>query len=169
VQSFGQASARIERAWGGRTLTQTNLRTHLAQLRAMDLPAVLEMFHPSRRDTCFVALLHLDERNAVIAAGDRPDETVPVPQIDELWTRDAVLSWPEDAVLRTDQGRLAEWARPRLSAQGYGGDELTAAVRRFQADAHLVNDGLLGPRTRMALFARDPGQRPRLSAAKGAP
>jgi hypothetical protein len=169
AESFAQANARIVRAWGERSLTQTTLRTHLAQLRAIDLPAALELFHPSRRDTCFVALLHLDERDALIAAGDRPDETVPVQQIDELWTRDAVLSWPEDEALRTDEGRLAEWARPRLAAQGYGGDDLTAAVRRFQAEARLVSDGLLGPRTRIVLFARDPGARPRLSVERGTP
>ncbi len=116
-----------------------------------------------------MALVHLDERQAVIAAGDRSDETLPVQQIDELWTREAALSWPEDEALAADDGRLAEWAGPRLAAQGYRASDLTAAVRRFQSDARLVSDGLLGPRTRMTLFARDPGPRPRLSAMKGTP
>jgi general secretion pathway protein A len=168
-QSFAQASARIARAWAGGSLNQTTLRTHLAQLRAIGLPAVLEMFHPSRKDTCFVALLRLDESDALVAAGDGPDEKVPVSQLDELWTHDALLAWPENDTVRSDEGRAAEWARPRLAAQGYGGDDLAAAVRRFQADAHLVSDGLLGPRTRMVLFARDPGPRPRLAAEEGTP
>jgi general secretion pathway protein A len=168
-QSFAQANARIARAWAERSLSQTTLRTHLAQLRAIGLPAVLEMFHPSRKDTCFVALLRLDERDAVIAAGDGPDETVPARQLDELWTRDALLSWPESDALRGDETRAAEWARPRLATQGYGDDDLAAAIRRFQADAHLVSDGLLGPRTRMVLFARDPGPRPRLGTGRGTP
>ena len=42
---------------------------------------------------------------------------------------------------------------------------MAAAVRRFQQSAGLVTDGLLGPRTRMALFALSPGARPRLSAS----
>ena len=166
-QSFAQANARVARAWADRPLTQTTLRTHLAQLRAISLPTVLEMFHPSRKDTCFVALLQLDLREAVIAAGDRPDESVPVQLIDALWTRDALISWPEGEPLRSDENRVAEWARPRLAALGYGGEDLAAAVRRFQADSQLVSDGLLGPRTRMVLFARNPGPRPALALGKG--
>ncbi len=165
--SFTQASARVARAWGPQPLNRTTLRTHLDQLRAIDLPAVLEMFHPSRTDTCFVALLRLEERHALIAAGDRPDETVPLRQVDELWTREAVLLWPESESLRADAARLAEWARPRLTAQGHRETDLSAAVRSFQAEARLVSDGLLGPRTRMVLFARDPEPRPRLSTEKG--
>jgi general secretion pathway protein A len=162
-RSFAQASARVEAAWGARPVARTTLRTHFSQLRAIDLPAVLELFHPSRRDTCFVALVRLDQGSAVVAAGDRPDRVVPVRQIDEFWTRDAVVFWPEDEALRTDAARRTAWARPRLAARGYRGD-LPDAVRRFQRDSRLVSDGLLGPRTRMALFAGDPGDRPRLSA-----
>ncbi len=161
-RSFAQASARVASVWGGRPLARTTLRTHLAQLREIDLPAVLELFHPSRRDTCFVALLRLDARRAVIAAGSGPDQAVPVREIDEFWTRDAVLSWPEDPALRTDEARRTAWAQARLAARGYHGD-LGEAVRRFQKDARLVSDGLLGPRTLMVLFASAPGQRPRLS------
>ncbi len=165
--SFAQASARIARAWAGEPLSQTTLRTHLGQLRAIDLPVVLEMFHPSRKDTCFVALVRLGASDARIAAGDGPDETVPLALLDELWTRDAVIAWPEQPALRADEGRLRAWARPRLAALGYGGEDLAAAVRQFQVDARLVSDGLLGPRTRMVLFARDPGPRPRLVPEKG--
>ncbi len=167
--SFIQASARIGQAWDARTLSHTTLRTHLAQLRAIDLPAVLEMFHPSRRDTCFVALLRLDEREALIAAGGGRPESVPVRQLDELWTRDAVLSWPEEQALRSDEARRAAWARGALASLGYREDDLEAAVRRFQRDANLVSDGVLGPRTRMTLFAREPGPRPRLAQSGGQP
>ncbi len=93
--SFAAAAARIGTAWGGRVLSRATLRTHLDQLRALDLPAALEMFHPSRRDTCFVALLRLDDRAAVVAAGDAPEIEAPLAQIDALWTRDAVVWWPE--------------------------------------------------------------------------
>ena len=167
--SFAAAAARVEAAWGGGALSRTALRTHLEQLRSLDLPAVLEMFHPARRDTCFVALLRLDERAAVVAAGDLPPIEAPLSQIDALWTRDAVVWWPEPADMRTDRERREAWARQRLSGLGYAEPEMAVAVSRFQGSAGLVPDGLLGPRTRMALFALSPGSRVRLSASGGRP
>jgi general secretion pathway protein A len=167
--SFAAAAARVEAAWGGGALSRTALRTHLDQLRSLDLPAVLEMFHPTRRDTCFVALLRLDERAGVVAAGDLPHVEVPLSQIDALWTRDAVVWWPEPAPMRPDREGRAAWARQRLSGLGYAEPEMAAAVSRFQASSGLVPDGLLGPRTRMALFALSPGSRVRLSASGGRP
>jgi general secretion pathway protein A len=165
--SFAAAQARVGRAWGGGALSRTALRTHLDQLRALDLPAVLEMFHPTRRDTCFVALLRLDERTAVVAAGDAPEVEAPVGQVDALWTRDAVLWWPESAEVREDAARREAWVRQALSALGHGGPDDEAALARFQQSAGLVPDGLLGPRTRMALYALAPGARPRLAPARG--
>jgi general secretion pathway protein A len=167
--SFAAAAARVEAEWGGGALSRTTLRTHLEQLRALDLPAVLEMFHPARRDTCFVALLRLDERAAVVAAGGAAEIEAPLSQIDALWTRDAVLWWPESAEMRTDRGRREAWARQALSGLGYTEPEMATAVSRFQESAGLVPDGLLGPRTRIALFALSPGSRARLSASGGRP
>ena len=167
--SFAAAAARVEAAWGGSALSRTTLRTHLEQLRALDLPAVLEMFHPARRDTCFVALLRLDERAAVVAAGGAPEIEAPISQIDAFWTRDAVLWWPEPVGMRTDRGQSEARARQALSGLGYAEPDMAAAVSRFQQSAGLVPDGLLGPRTRMALFALSPGSRTRLSASGGQP
>jgi general secretion pathway protein A len=165
--SFAAASARVEASWGGSTLSRTALRTHLEQLRSLDLPAVLEMFHPARRDTCFVALLHLDERAAVVAAADLQPIEAPLSQIDALWTRDAVVWWPEPADVRQAGARREAWARQSLSGLGYTEPEMAVALRRFQEAARLVPDGLLGPRTRMALFALSPGSRVRLSSGGG--
>ncbi len=161
--SFAAAVARVQRAWGEEGLSRATLRTHLDQLRSLGLPAVLEMFHPSRRDTCFVTLLRLDARAAVVAAGDA-DLEAPLSQVDALWTRDAVLFWPEPPEARRDS-----WAKETLASLGYAEPDLAAAVARFQKDADLVPDGLLGSRTRMALFARAPGERPRLAPDGGRP
>ena len=162
--SFAAAAAHIGAAWGTAALSRTTLRAHLEQLRALDLPAALEMFHPARRDTCFVALLRLDDRAAHVAAGDAGDFVAPLEQIDALWTRDVVVWWPEPADAHAGSIRGEAWARQALSGLGYGDPELRAAVSGFQQKAGLVPDGLLGPRTRMALFALTPGPRPRLRA-----
>ena len=160
--SFASAAAYVQEAWGRRVLSRTALRTHLGRLRALDLPVVLEMFHPSRRDTCFVALLGLDGRTATVGAADAPQLETPLDQVDELWTKDAVVWWPEPADVGRDDARREAWARRALSALGYDEPELRAAVGRFQEAAGLVPDGVPGPRTRMALYALAPGERPRL-------
>jgi general secretion pathway protein A len=161
--SFASAAARVEAAWGGGALSRTTLRTHLDHLRALDLPVALEMFHPSRRDTCFVALLRLDERTAVVGAGDGPEIGAPRSQVDALWTRDAVVWWREPPDLAAAVRREA-WVRDALVALGYGEPQLLGAVSRFQQATGLVPDGVPGPRTRMALFALSSGDRPRLAA-----
>jgi general secretion pathway protein A len=165
--SFAAAAARIEGAWGEAPLARATLRTHLAQLRALDLPVVLEAFHPSRRDTCFVALLRVDDQQALVGAGDGPPLAAPLSQVDALWTRDAVAFWPEPAPLRTSREAREAWARGVLSGLGHSDADLAAAVRRFQQEADLVPDGLLGPRTRLALFAHAAAERPRLSSPGG--
>jgi general secretion pathway protein A len=166
--SFAAAAARIGAAWGSGPLSRATLRTHFDQLRALDLPAALEMFHPARRDTCFLALLRLGDGSASVSVGDSPPIDAPLDQVDALWTRDAVVWWREPAASRTDPNGEA-WARPALAALGHADAELASAVSGFQQTVGLVPDGLLGPRTRMALFALTPGPRPRLTTAGGAP
>ncbi|HSD28210.1 MAG TPA: peptidoglycan-binding protein, partial [Vicinamibacteria bacterium] len=163
--SFAAAAARIAAAWEGRPLSRATLRTHFDQLRALDLPAALEMFHPSRRDTCFVALLRLGDGTATVTVDDAPRVEAPLEQLDALWTRDAVVWWLEPEDTRAAGGKA--WARQALAGLGHVDAELTSAVSAFQQRVGLVPDGVLGPRTRMALFAMKPGRRPRLTAEEG--
>ena len=165
--SFVSAAARVQAAWGRARLSRTPLRTRLQQLRAFDLPAALELAHPSRRDTCFAALLRLEQRAAVVALGGEPELEVPLDQLDDLWTQDAVVWWPDPAA---DLRQTGEGVARALAGLGFADADLAAAVTRFQQHASLVADGRLGPRTRMALFAltaRD--DRPRLSAGADRP
>ena len=161
--SFAAAAARVQSAWGRAVLSRAPLRSQLEQLRAFDLPAVLELAHPSRRDTCFAALLRLDERSAVVAVGNEPEIEVPLAQLDGLWTRDAFVWWPEDPALRGNLDERDARARQALVGLGFAEPEFARAVERFQRETSLVADGQLGPRTRMAVYALSPGARPRLS------
>lgn len=164
--SYAQANGRVARAWGeaDALLAQAALRTHLDQLRAIDLPAALEVFHPSRPGTCWIALLGLGHGSARVFLGPGHEEVVPVSQLEAFWTRNAVVSWPEDPAATARPGHLDTWARERLAARGYADASLADAVRRFQEAEGLVNDGLLGPRTRMALFALSASDHPSLNA-----
>jgi hypothetical protein len=165
-RSMRSATDAIGRLWNSPSLAQTTLRASVSLLRRLDLPAVLELSHPSRRDTCFVALLGLEQETALVSVMDGPAVRVSISELDELWSRDAVLLWPDPVGLaRVPQGpSTSDWARRRLGALGYPPDApLSENLARFQKDAALVSDGLLGQKTIVALYSLDAIERPRLS------
>jgi len=160
------AEFEVTALWGGRALERTTLRTHLDQVRRLDLPVVLEMFHPGRTDTCFVALLRLSDGQALLARGPGATLQVSEAELDRLWTRQATFLWRDFDALGTppDADRAAAWTRSSLGRLGYlaDGADLSSAVARFQRDAELSADGVIGERTLMTLYSRGPYARPRL-------
>jgi general secretion pathway protein A len=166
--SFESAVAAVQGVWGEARLERTFLRTHLDQLRRFDLPVVLEMFHPSRRATSYVALLRLDGATALVADGRGGSQTVPVGEVDRRWTRQAVFLWRD--VEATDAGhdaaRTAAFVRASLTRLGYSGAaaDLAPEVARFQRDSELAADGVIGNQTLMALYSLGLYERPRLQA-----
>jgi general secretion pathway protein A len=166
--SLQEAVARIQGLWGTPELERTALRTHMDQVRRLDLPVVLEMFHPARTDTCYVALLRIDGAQALVATGAGPSLRVPLSELDRLWTRQAIFLWRDFDALSAgaDPGRTEAWARDRLATLGYLRDaDLATAVTRFQQDADLAADGRIGSRTLMTLYSRGAYTRPRLGGA----
>ncbi|HJS58216.1 MAG TPA: AAA family ATPase [Vicinamibacteria bacterium] len=163
--SLRQATADIEALWGPGPLVATPFRTHLAQVRRFDLPAALEMFHPSRRDTCYLALIRLDGDAAVVGDGRGGTQRVAVRDLDQLWTRQATLMWRDSLSAAADAARTGQFARDSLGRLGYleAGGDLTAAVARFQRDTELAPDGIIGQRTLLALYSLGPHEGPRLS------
>jgi len=164
-ESLAGAVRDVQALWGNEPLEKTSLRTHLDQLRRLDLPAVLEMFHPTRRDTCYVALLRLEGDEAVVAGPKGAPLRVPVAEVDRWWTRQAIFLWRDFDLAQGDPARTAAWAREALGRLGYLGHDpdLPAAVARFQRDAQLTADGVLGSRTLMSLYTRGNYPRPRLT------
>ena len=167
--SFQSAIAAVEAAWGGSGLARTTLRTTFDQVRRLDLPVVLEMFHPSRPDTSFVALLQLRDETATIDIGNGERIEAPLVQVDAFWTREAVFPWPADREVPTEPTARASWLRGALARLGYADPDARVAVERFQRDVGLVPDGLPGPRTQLVLFALKPAEGPRLSAGREGP
>jgi general secretion pathway protein A len=166
--SMQEAVTRIQGLWGPPALERTALRTHMDQVRRLDLPVVLEMFHPARADTCYVALLQIQGGEAQVATGSGPPLRVPLAEVDRLWTRQAIFLWRDFDALSgaSEPARTEAWARDRLSRLGYLRDaDLAAAVTRFQQDADLAADGRIGARTLMTLYSRGPYPRPRLGGA----
>jgi general secretion pathway protein A len=165
--SYGTAVAEIQALWGNISLEKTALRTHLDQVRRFDLPVILEMFHPARRETCYVALLRISGDTAVLGYGGGAPITVPIGDVDRLWTRQAVFLWhdPESVSNSPTEPRATAWVLAELGRLGYAGgtDTLATAVSRFQQDTELQPDGIVGARTIMALYSRAERSRPRLA------
>jgi len=164
--SYDAALGQVRALWGGDALERTVLRTHMDQVRRLDLPAVLEMFHPGRTDTCYLALLRIEGDHAIVSTGTGAPLRVPLAEVDRLWTRQAVFLWKDFDALSggADPGRTEAWARDNLSRMGYlrGNPDLAGAVARFQRDAELAADGVIGARTLMTLYSRAQYPRPRL-------
>jgi len=165
--SLEAALGSVQELWGPGTLERSALRTHLEQVRRLDLPVILEMFHPARRDTCSLALLRIEGEDGVVADGQGGTRRLPLREIDRLWTRQALFLWRDFEALDggRDEARTAAFARASLARLGYAtaGAELAAAVARFQGDTELSVDGLIGRRTLMTLYSLGLYARPRLS------
>ncbi len=163
------ALAHVQARWGNEPLERTSLRTHLDQVRHLDLPVILEMFHPSRRDTCFLALLGLEGDAALVAVGTDAPFRVAVADLDRLWTHEAVFLWRDFQGLARpeEKARTEAWAKDTLARLGYAGSEadLSALVGRFQRDSALIADGVIGSRTLMTLYSLGPYPRPRLKVS----
>jgi len=168
--SYDAALGEVRALWGGDAVERTVLRTHMDQVRRLDLPAVLEMFHPGRTDTCYLALLRIEGDHALVSTGSGAPLRVPLAEVDRLWTRQAVFLWKDFDALSggADPGRTAAWARDNLSRMGYlrGDPDLAGAVARFQRDAELAPDGVIGARTLMTLYSRAEYPRPRLTGGR---
>jgi general secretion pathway protein A len=144
-------------------LTATFLpSTTLAELRGIGLPALIELSESSRKRVYLVRRIE----GPVIALLNPAGEEVrlPVERFESTWTHAAWVLWrnidflPADAKLSMTPTVLATLAL-RLQKLGYlqpplpaaHGERFEQAVRRFQRDAGLPEDGIVGPRTTLAL------------------
>ncbi|MGB0127056.1 MAG: AAA family ATPase [Rhodocyclaceae bacterium] len=152
----------------------------LAKLRAINLPAVVELRSPTGAN--FVACLgSLNERGAELAVG-RQSRRVAVETFAKQWSGSATIVWrgPPNAAGKLAPGTrdpVVSWAGKRL-AQLNGGspidetdgsvERLRARVADFQRTQGLEADGVLGPATQVRLAQATDREVPNL-AGKGGP
>ncbi len=157
IASLENMAALAERA----ALEYTELETSFEQLRALNVPAVIEVTHPSRERVLFLTLtgLHGDDAVVYFAPGDFFE--LPVSVIEHYWNGRARVFWRDfdNLELRDDPGRLA-WARARLTTLGIvdpdlepADEAITEAIVALQQRIRLDPTGGLTPETRMALYS----------------
>jgi general secretion pathway protein A len=144
-------------------LEVVELRSHFEQIQRFNLPVIMELFHTSRSDTCFAALVHLDDDVAVVAFG--PGDTLRVPReaLERFWVHRAFVLWKDFEELGdagSKDGRLRAWVETGLKELGYLSDNIDltedavkAGIIHFQSSNYLSADGVVGPRTAMALYS----------------
>ncbi len=141
-------------------LQYTELDTTLDQLQALDLPAVLEVLHPSRDTVLYLTLTSLDRDSAVVYFAPGDFLRIPTSLLKKFWSGRARLFWRDfDSLETSDVSRRLAWARTRLQtlgllpeSEGAPGD-VQAAVRELQRKMRLEPDGDVGHETRMALYS----------------
>jgi general secretion pathway protein A len=152
-------------------LQYLELRTNLEQLRALDLPAVLEISPPSGIAPLYVALTGLEGDVAVVSFAPGDEFRLPVATLETFLSGGARLFWRDfDNLEAVGPAGQQAWTRARLATLGMlpgASDEsphqLREAVKELQKKVHLLPDGDVDNATRMALYSLSSGYRvPRL-------
>jgi general secretion pathway protein A len=144
-------------------LTATFLpSTTLADLRGIGLPALVELRESSGRRVYLVR--RVDRRTIALLTPGGDEVRLPVEGFEATWTHAAWVLWRNIDLLPTDPKltmtptafatlalRLQKlgYLQPPLPA--YYDERFDQAVRRFQRGAGLPEDGIVGPRTTLAL------------------
>jgi general secretion pathway protein A len=136
--------------------------TTLDELRAMDLPALVELAgQPAARP---VLLRRLDNVSAAFVAPSGAETRLSLDELDAAWTHAAWLVWRNVDLLPVDPNQdlnpiVVATLSLRLQKLGLieppvptsNSDRFRTAVRRFQESMGLAPDGIVGPRTTLAL------------------
>ena len=167
------AESEVQALWGGgaRSSARRCARTW-TRCGALDLPVVLEMFHPGApRHLLRGAGPRSRATQALVAAGAarpcacRRRSSTGCGRARPSSSGATSTPWAR----RADAARTAAWARESLGRLGYLGPDrdLASAVAALPARRELAADGVIGARTLMTLYSR--GHLPAPAAAREAP
>jgi general secretion pathway protein A len=145
----------------------TELWANFAGLRSANMPCMLEMFVPQELRPRYAVLINLGKDKARILYGEDQSLYVPLQLLDEFWLRRAFVFWKDfedlGEIVRTDdRGGPTVWIQAGLQTLGFYSGDLTGvfddateeAVRKFQQENNLLLDGVVGPKTRLVLYAQ---------------
>ena len=145
----------------GAALQYSELETSFAQLRALNVPAVLEVIHPSRDRKLYLTLTGLENDDAVVYFAPGDFYELPIDMVKKFWTGRARLFWRDfDELESADIPSRLVWARGRLKKMGLLDDDadsealdLQKALQELQKQVFLEPTGSVGHETRLALYS----------------
>jgi hypothetical protein len=136
--------------------------TTLAELRAVNLPAILEM--NGKYSVRFALLRRLDRGTASLIDPSGIQARMTIEDLEASWGHSAWVIWRNVDLLPVDPGQdltpiVVTTLGLRLQKLGLlspplptvNSDRFQLAVRRFQTSMGLTPDGIVGPRTTLAL------------------
>jgi len=145
----------------------TELWANFAGLRSANMPCILEMFVPQELRPRYAVLISLEKDKARILYGEDQSLYVPLQLLDEFWLRRAFVFWKDfeslgEIARAGDRGGPTVWIQAGLQTLGFYFGDLTGvfddateeAVRKFQQENNLLLDGVVGPKTRLVLYAQ---------------
>jgi len=134
----------------------------LEELQAMDLPALLELEAPSVPGPYL--LIRLDGSAATLVSPSGAETRVVADKLEESWTHSAWVMWRNVDLLPVDPNqeltpivigtlalRLQKLGLLSAPVPTSNTERFRQAVRRFQSSMGLEPDGIVGPRTTLAL------------------
>jgi general secretion pathway protein A len=134
----------------------------LDELRAVDLPAIVELQGKSAPRP--VLLRRLDNVSAILVSPSGGESRMSLDELDAAWTHSAWLVWRNVDLLPVDPNQdlspiVVTTLALRLQKLGLldapvptgNSERFRLAVRRFQESMGLTPDGIVGPRTTLAL------------------
>lgn len=144
----------------------TEMWANFDGLRSTNMPCMLEMFVPQELRPRYAVLAEMGTDSARIIYGGAQPLDVPLELLDQFWLRRAFVFWIDfeelgEIVRAGDYGGPVVWLQAGLKTLGFyaGGltgvfdDETEEAVRGFQQENDLLLDGVVGPKTRLVLYA----------------
>lgn len=163
-----------------RGLEHLAITGNTAMLRLLDVPAVLELRLPGTSGPRYAALVGMQDGAPVLAAGDGTTVSVQTAFLEKAWygqahvfSRDFEGLGPGTLDGRSRGARVTRLQGLLRHIGAYGGPEsglfdpaTSAAVLDFQRSRYVSADGIVGPLTRVALYAAAGGYpRPTLTDA----
>ncbi len=181
--SEAAAADDFQRIADRRGLDHLAITGNTAMLRLLDVPAVLELQLPGTSGPRYAALVGMQDGAPVLALGDGSLVTVQTTFLEQTWygqahvfSRDFEGLGPGTLDGRSRGARVTRLQGLLKHIGAYGGPEsglfdpaTSAAVLEFQRSRYVSADGIVGPLTRVALYAAAGGYpRPTLTGTAAA-
>ncbi|MFH1489184.1 MAG: AAA family ATPase [Pseudomonadota bacterium] len=149
---------------GGSRLEIWKIYGNLTRLRIMNYPAIVELKRAAHPEGVFAVLKTLKKDHVVLVG--KEDMLIPLDTFNNLWFGHAFIPWKDfeglPQVISPGSSDLSvTWLQHNLKylkllngpVNGFYDAATKASIVRLQKEMNLTVDGIVGPRTKMALYS----------------